>query len=82
MRVRLNKYIADCGIASRRQADQMIAEGSFQVNGRTTYELGVQVDPTVDKITLNGKAIKPPTTKVYIAFYKPDGVLTDRKSVV
>lgn len=76
MRIRLNKYIADCGIASRRQADQMIAEGAFQVNGKTTYELGVQVDPDEDRITLNGKPIKPPTTKVYLAFYKPEGILT------
>ena len=76
MRVRLNKYIADCGIASRRQADQLIEEGALQINGKTTYELGVQVDPEVDRITLRGKQIKPQTQKVYIVFNKPDGILT------
>lgn len=76
MRVRLNKYIADCGIASRRQADQLIEEGALQINGKTTYELGVQVDPEVDRITLRGKAIKPQTQKVYLIFNKPEGVLT------
>ena len=76
MRVRLNKYIADCGIASRRQADQLIEEGAVQINGKTTYELGVQVDPEVDRIVLRGKPIKPQTQKVYLVFNKPDGVLT------
>ena len=76
MRVRLNKYIADCGIASRRQADQLIEEGALQINGKTTYELGVQVDPETDRITLRGKPIKPQTQKVYLVFNKPDGVLT------
>ena len=42
--IRLNKFLADCGVASRRKADQLISEGQVQVNGKTVYELGVRVD--------------------------------------
>lgn len=74
--VRLNKYIADCGVASRRKADQLIEEGQIQVNGKTVFELGVKVEPAVDRITLKGKPIKPQTQMVYVIFYKPENVLT------
>lgn len=74
--LRLNKYLADCGIASRRKADELIEDGQVQVNGKTVYELGVRVDPSMDRITLNGKPVKPPTQKVYIVFYKPESVVT------
>lgn len=75
-KIRLNKYIADCGLASRRGADVLIEEGQIQVNGKTVYELGVRVDPEMDRITLKGKPIKPQTRKIYVIFYKPENVLT------
>lgn len=75
-RVRLNKYLADNGIASRRKADAMISEGSVQVNGKTVYELGVRVEPGVDRVTVAGKPVKTVTQKVYVIFYKPENVLT------
>ncbi len=74
--LRLNKYLAECGLASRRKADELIEEGMVQVNGKTTYELGIKVDPSVDRITVRGKPVKPPTQKIYIVFYKPESVVT------
>src|SRR5688500_14692754 len=74
--VRLNKYIAECGIASRRRADELITEGSVQVNGKKVYELGTKVQPSVDRITVNGKPVRPALNKVYILFNKPKNVVT------
>lgn len=74
--IRLNKYLADCGIASRRKADEMIAEGQVQVNGKTVYELGVKVEPGVDRVTVGGKPVRPATQKIYVIFNKPENVLT------
>ncbi len=76
-RVRLNKLIADSGLASRRHADRMIEEGQVTVNGKRVYELGVKVDPSIDSIKVNGKMLrKPLTQKLYLIFNKPAGVLT------
>jgi 23S rRNA pseudouridine2605 synthase len=74
--VRLNKFLADCGLASRRGADGMISSGQVQVNGKTVYELGVRVTPTMDRVTVDGKPVKPPTVKIYVIFNKPENVLT------
>jgi 23S rRNA pseudouridine2605 synthase len=74
--IRLNKYLADSGVSSRRKADELISEGSVQVNGKTVYELGVRVEPGVDRVTVNGKPVKPAAQKIYVIFYKPENVLT------
>ena len=74
--VRLNKYLASCGIASRRRADELIDEGSVKVNGKVVYVLGVRIDPERDKITVSGKPVRPELQKVYIMFHKPKHVLT------
>lgn len=74
--VRLNKYLSENGVASRRKADTLIEEGAIQVNGKTVYELGVKIDPSADRITVNGKPVKPVSQKVYVIFYKPENVLT------
>jgi 23S rRNA pseudouridine2605 synthase len=74
--IRLNKFLADCGIASRRKADGLIAGGAVQVNGKTVYELGVRVHPTRDRVTVRGKPVQAAGQRVYIAFYKPENVLT------
>ncbi|MGE0762639.1 MAG: pseudouridine synthase [Bdellovibrionales bacterium] len=73
---RLNKFLADSGITSRRKADTLIEEGAVQVNGKTVYELGVKVTPGVDRVTVNGKPIKVVEQRIYLAFYKPENVLT------
>jgi 23S rRNA pseudouridine2605 synthase len=75
-KLRLNKFLADSGLASRRKADQLIEEGQVQVNGKTVFELGIRVDPAVDRITFKGKPVKQNPRKVYVIFYKPEKVLT------
>lgn len=75
-KVRLNKLIAEAGMASRRGADEIIAEGHVTVNGKKVYELGVKVDPINDKILIDGKPLRRLTHKIYLVFNKPKGVLT------
>lgn len=75
-KLRLNKLIADSGLASRRHADRMIEEGQVTVNGKRVYELGIKVDPTQDRIMVNGKPLKKPLQNIYVLLNKPRGVLT------
>ncbi len=75
-KLRLNKLIADSGLASRRHADRMIEEGQVTINGKRVYELGIKVDPAHDHILVNGKPLKKPLENIYILFHKPKGVLT------
>lgn len=75
-KVRLNKLIADSGLASRRAADRLIEDGHVTVNGKRVFELGVRVDPNADKVLVDGKPIRKPTQKLYLLFNKPKGVLT------
>lgn len=74
--VRLNKWLAECGVASRRHADELIAEGAVLVNGKKVFELGTRVTPAKDRITVNGKPVKPQAEKIYILFFKPRNVVT------
>lgn len=73
---RLNKIISESGIASRRQADKLIADGEVTINGKRVYELGIKVDPSKDRIFVSGKPLKVVHSKIYIALHKPQGVLT------
>ena len=75
-RIRLNKLIADSGLASRRAADRMIEEGLVSVNGKKVYELGIKVDPRADRVMVSGKPLKAKFEHIYIMFHKPTGVLT------
>lgn len=74
--IRLNKFIAESGLTSRRKADDLIREGSVQINGHTVKELGVRVQPGKDRVTVDGKLIRPANQQLYVAFYKPENVLT------
>jgi 23S rRNA pseudouridine2605 synthase len=74
--VRLNKWISECGVTSRRHADLLIQEGAVIVNGKKVYELGTRVNPETDRITVNGKPIHAPTERVYVLFNKPRHVMT------
>jgi len=56
-RIRLQKYMSECGVASRRKSEEIIAKGAVKVNG-TVAKIGDSVDPKRDIITLNGKKIK------------------------
>jgi 23S rRNA pseudouridine2605 synthase len=74
--VRLNKFLADCGVTSRRGADELIREGAVSINGKKVYELGARVNVKSDRVMVNGKPVQVDFRKVYIAFHKPKGVLT------
>ena len=76
MEERLQKYLAECGIASRRKCEEYILQGKIQVNGKIITELGVKVNPEKDKITFEGKNVKQEERKVYILLNKPIGYVT------
>lgn len=76
MEERLQKYLAECGIASRRKCEEYTIQGKVQVNGKTITELGVKVNPEKDKITFEGKNVKQEERKVYILLNKPIGYVT------
>lgn len=71
-RVRLNKYLADCGVCSRREADRLIEQGRVMVNGRNAVT-GCRVTEQ-DCITVDGKQLSGKSQRVVLAFYKPVGV--------
>jgi 23S rRNA pseudouridine2605 synthase len=71
--VRLNKYIASCGVTSRRGADKLIAEGKVTVNGALVTTMGGEIDES-DDVRIDGKAIKP-QADVYIMLNKPTGYI-------
>ena len=73
--IRLNKYIADAGVTSRRGADSLIEAGRVKVNGKRVTELGFKVDEK-SKVEVDGETINQLKTKSYLALYKPRGVLS------
>lgn len=74
--MRLQKYLALSGVASRRASEKLISEGHVAVNGHVITEMGVQVDETDDQITVDGKLIHLEEEKHYLAYYKPVGEVT------
>ncbi len=72
--VRLQKYIAMCGVASRRTAEKLIVQGLVSVNGQVVTEQGIKVTQK-DKVTVNGKVILPEKKKYYIMMNKPKGCI-------
>ncbi|RUM30792.1 MAG: pseudouridine synthase [Aquifex sp.] len=75
MKVRINKFLSEAGVASRRKAERLILEGRVKVNGEVIKNLGTRVDPEVDIVEVDGKVIKP-QRKRYIMLYKPCCYLT------
>ncbi len=74
--IKLQKYVADCGLMSRRAAEKEIAEGNFTVNGEKAY-LGMRVMASSDAVEYKGKSVTPASDrKVYIMYNKPKGVVT------
>jgi 23S rRNA pseudouridine2605 synthase len=74
--VRLQKVIADAGVASRRKAEDLIRQGRVTVNGEVATEMGLKVDPTRDHVKVDGRHLKPAAPKAYVILHKPKGVLT------
>ncbi|MBL6962483.1 MAG: rRNA pseudouridine synthase [Bacteroidetes bacterium] len=75
--IRLNKYIASCGICSRRKADELITNGLVKVNGKVIKELGYKVVP-MDNVSVNNKKIRA-ENKVYLVLNKPKDTVTTTK---
>ena len=74
--IRLQKILADAGIASRRASEQLILDGRVSVDGNQIFELGIKFDPEISKVEVDGEAIKLNKVKTYLAFYKPRGVIS------
>lgn len=74
--VRLQKYLARCGVASRRKSEDIIRSGRVSVNGEVVREMGVQIDEENDVITLDGSVVKPEKKMVYVMLNKPAGFVT------
>ena len=75
-KIRLQKYLADAGVASRRKSEELITGGRISVNGQITTQLGVKISPDKDTIALDGKIIRSNTKLMYIMLHKPEGVIT------
>jgi len=76
--VRLQKFLAEAGIASRRASEEVIRAGRVAVNGETVSGLGAKVDADHDKVTVDGKPVRP-RRKIYIALHKPKGLVCSRE---
>ena len=74
--VRLQKLIAEAGLASRRAAERLIAEGRVTVNGAVVRELGSAAIPGQDDVRVDGTPLRPPATKTYLLLHKPPGYVT------
>jgi len=74
--VRLQKFMADCGVASRRACEALIDEGRVKVNGKIVKTQGVKIDPINTKVEVDNELISATKTKTYLAFNKPAGILS------
>jgi pseudouridine synthase len=72
--IRLQKYLAECGVASRRASEKLIEEGRVSVDGRVVTELGTKIDPKIQKVSCDGKSVRL-EEKVWIMLNKPTGVI-------
>jgi 23S rRNA pseudouridine2605 synthase len=75
-RERLQKYLARCGVASRRASERIIVDGRVRVNGTVAAELGASIDPEHDSVELDGRSVRPPKTLTHIMLNKPIGVVS------
>lgn len=86
--MRINKYIASCGVASRRKAEELILDGKVKVNGKIIEELSYKVDENKDMVEVNNVKITLDEKLVYLLLNKPEGYITtvkdqfDRPSVI
>ena len=77
--IRLQKYLAEAGIASRRKAEERILQGKVQVNGKVVTELGTKVQPGKDEVKYENKIVQIENKKIYILLNKPIGYVTTVK---
>jgi pseudouridine synthase len=74
--MRLNRYLAACGVASRRKAEALIEEGRVTLNGARVTELATFVNPGRDEVAVDGEPVSPPAKTTWILLHKPEGVVT------
>ena len=74
--MRINKYLAECGVCSRRKADEYVMAGRVSINKKTVREVGTDVDETNDTVFVDGKKVVKITHYDYVMFYKPKGCVT------
>ncbi len=74
--IRLNRFLAMAGVASRRKCDELISSGVVRVNGKVVTELGVKIDPENDKVKVDGKPVASVEKKIYILMNKPKNAIT------
>ena len=74
--VRLQKFMADCGVASRRACEELIEQGRVKVDGKVMRIQGLKIDPIKTKVEVDNETITAVKTKTYLAFHKPLGVLS------
>ncbi|NQT49117.1 rRNA pseudouridine synthase [Candidatus Kuenenbacteria bacterium] len=80
-KVRINKFLADCGVASRRGAERFILQGRVKVNGEVVTEMGTKVDPIKDKVTVNNKEISIKNEEpIVLMLNKPTGYVCTTRS--
>lgn len=79
MEIRLNKYLAQAGVASRREVDRMIVEGRIKVNGGVVQTLGYKIDDRKDRVEVEGKRVEREEGLVYLIVNKPPGFLVTMK---
>lgn len=77
--IRLQKYLANNGILSRRKAEEAILEGKVMVDGKVVTELGTKINPSINKVEYEGKLVKNEEEKVYVLLNKPIGYVTTVK---
>jgi 23S rRNA pseudouridine2605 synthase len=75
-KIRINKFLAQCGIGSRRSVEELIKKGSVIVNGSVRKDLALSVDPHEDTVLVHGKKVSLPTDHLYLMMNKPKGYLT------
>lgn len=74
-KIRLQKFMSECGVASRRKSEEIIAEGKVTVNGEKA-EIGFKIDPERDRVKVNGKKIERPNKFIYLMLNKPRGYIS------
>jgi 23S rRNA pseudouridine2605 synthase len=76
--IRINKYLAQCGLCSRREADKMIEAGRVQVNGEIITQMGIKIQPN-DLVLVDDKPVDNNQEQIYLLYNKPRGLLCSRK---
>ncbi len=77
--VRLNRWLAECGVCSRRDADALIRGGEVRVNGELCTDLSRRIDPAADEVEHRGKALRRSSQRVYLMLNKPSGYVVSRR---